>query len=123
MQKRDFCNTLEGIELDFKKFKEYRTVEKPPKYKENVEIEVSYFNIHIRLQKLSSAWEQVKQEYLAEVALENEAISAGVLARYERFRDLKSMSSQLQQERHLWEQQMDRGRPSWRGGIHYNRTL
>ena len=34
MQKRDFSNTLEGIQLDFKMFKHYRIVEKPPKYKD-----------------------------------------------------------------------------------------
>ena len=54
MQKRDFSNTLEGIQLDFKKFKDYRTVEKPPKYKEKVEIEATYFDIQIKLQQLSS---------------------------------------------------------------------
>ena len=55
MQKRDFSNTLEVIQLDFKKFKDYRTVEKPPKYKEKVEIEATYFDIQIKLQQLRQA--------------------------------------------------------------------
>lgn len=50
MHKRDFSNTFDGIQLDFKKFKDYRTVEKPPKYKEKVEIEATYFDIQIKLQ-------------------------------------------------------------------------
>ena len=52
MRKRDFSNTLEGIQNDFKKFKDYRTVEKPPKYKEKVEIEATYFDIQIKRQQL-----------------------------------------------------------------------
>jgi len=175
MQKRDFSNTLEGIQLDFKKFKDYRTVEKPPKYKEKVEIEATYFDIQIKLQQLrqapyvppegqrphdiDQAWVMLeKQEYLAEVALKeellrqekleqlaykferksvlregylnemiavlsdprygsnlqqvgasvkkHEAISADILARQERFRDLKAMSNQLQQERYWREQEV-----------------
>ena len=45
MQRRDFSNTLEGIQMDFKKFQEYRTVEKPFKYREKVEIEASFYDI------------------------------------------------------------------------------
>ena len=52
VQKRDFSNTLEGIQLDFKKFKDYRTVEKPLKYKEKVEIEASYFDIPLLITRL-----------------------------------------------------------------------
>ena len=33
MQKRNFSNKLEVIQLDFKKLKECRMVEKPPNYK------------------------------------------------------------------------------------------
>ena len=54
MQKRDFSNTLEGIQLALKKFKDYRTEEKHPKFKENVEIGATYFDIQIKLQQLSS---------------------------------------------------------------------
>ena len=169
MKRRDFTNTLEGIQNDFKKFKDYRTVEKPPKYREKVEIEATFFNIQIKRQQLrqapylpqegqrphdiEQAWIQLeKQEHLAEVALKeellrqekleqlaykferksvlregylnemiavlsdprygsnlqqvsasvkkHEAISADILARSDRFSDLKGMSSQLEQERY-----------------------
>ena len=50
----DLSNTLEGIQVDFKKFKDYRTVEKH-KYKEKVEIEEAYFDIQIRQQNLRLA--------------------------------------------------------------------
>ena len=52
MKRRDFSNTLEGIQNDFKQFKDYRTVEKPPKYREKVEIEATFFNIQIKRQQL-----------------------------------------------------------------------
>merc|ERR1719410_2219998 len=169
MKRRDFSNTLEGIQNDFKKFKDYRTVEKPPKYREKVEIEATFFDIQIKRQQLrqapyvpsegekphdiEQAWIQLeKQEHLAEVALKeellrqekleqlaykferksvlregylnemiavlsdprygsnlqqvsasvkkHEAISADILARSDRFSDLKGMSSQLEQERY-----------------------
>merc|ERR1719210_2314009 len=164
MKRRDFSNTLEGIQSDFKKFKDYRTIEKPPKYREKVEMEATFFDIQIKRQQLrqapyvpsegekphdiEQAWIQLeKQEHLAEVALKeellrqekleqlaykferksvlregylnemiavlsdprygsnlnqvgasvkkHEAISADILARKERFLDLKAMSSSL----------------------------
>merc|ERR550532_1304331 len=167
MKRRDFSNTLEGIQKDFKKFKDYRTVEKPPKYREKVEIEATFFDIQIKRQQLrqapyvpaegekphdiEQAWVRLeKEEYLAEVALKeellrqekleqlaykferksvlregylnemiavlsdprygsnlqqvsasvkkHEAISADILARSDRFSDLKGMSNQLEQE-------------------------
>ena len=55
MKRRDFSNTLEGIQKDFKKFKDYRTVEKPPKYREKVEIEATFFDIQIKRQQLKQA--------------------------------------------------------------------
>ena len=55
MKRRDFSNTLEGIQNDFKKFKDYRTVEKPPKYREKVEIEATFFDIQIKRQQLRQA--------------------------------------------------------------------
>jgi len=178
MQNRDFSNNLDGIQVDFRNFKDYRTVEKPPKYREKVEIEATYFDIQIKRQQLRQAayvppegqrphdidlaWVQLeKQEYLLEVALKeellrqekleqlalkyerksvlrdgylnemigvlsdprygsnlqqvdasvkkHEAISADILARQERFLDLKAMSSQLQQDRYWkWEEVRDR---------------
>ena len=90
-----------------------------------MEIEATYCDIQIKLQHLrqvlyvppkgqrliiiDQAWVQlVKQDYLAEVALKEEAISADIFAMYERFRDLKAMSSQLQQERYWRRMEMDR---------------
>jgi hypothetical protein len=55
MLKRDLSNKLEGNQLDFKKFEDYRTVEKPPKYKEKVEIETTLFDIQIKLHQLRQA--------------------------------------------------------------------
>merc|ERR1719210_2890017 len=169
MKRRDFSNTLEGIQSDFKKFKDYRTIEKPPKYREKVEMEATFFDIQIKRQQLrqapyvpsegekphdiEQAWIQLeKQEHLAEVALKeellrqekleqlaykferksvlregylnemiavlsdprygsnlqqvsasvkkHEAISADILARSDRFSDLKAMSRQLETERY-----------------------
>lgn len=167
MQKRDFPNSLEEIQIYFKKFKDYRMVEKPPKYQEKVEIEATYFDIQIKLQQLrqapylppegqrpydiEQAWQVLeREEHLREVALKeellrqekleqlafkferksvlregylnemiqvlsdprygsnlnqvgasvkkHEAISADILAREERFMDLRNMSEQLQKE-------------------------
>jgi len=167
MKTREFSNTLEGIQIDFKKFTDYRMVEKPPKCKEKVEIEAAYFSIQIKLQQLrqapyvppqgqrphdiEQAWKELeREEYLKEVALreellrqerleqlaykferksvlregylnemiqvlsdprygsnlnqvgasvkKHEAISADILARQDRFMDLRNMSEQLQSE-------------------------
>ena len=167
MKGRNFSNTLEGIQADFKQFKDYRTVEKPPKLKEKVEIEATYFDIQIKLQQLRQApyvppegqrphdieqsWKELeKEEYGKEMAIKDEllrqekleqlaykferksvlregylnemiqvlsdprygsnlhqvgasvkkheAISADILARKERFMDLKAMSADLAAE-------------------------
>ena len=50
---RTFPNSLEGIQKELLKFKDYRTVEKPPKYNEKSEVEVCYFNINTRLKELN----------------------------------------------------------------------
>ena len=52
MQQRAFSNSLKGIQMVFKLFKDYRTVEKPPKYREKVEIEASFYDIQIKRQQL-----------------------------------------------------------------------
>lgn len=52
LEKRRFPNSLEGIQKELLAFKEYRTVEKPPKYKERSEIEALYFTINTLLNTL-----------------------------------------------------------------------
>lgn len=91
IRKRDFPNSLDGIQMYFKKFKDYRMIEKPPKYQEKVEVEANYFDIQIKLQQLrqppyvapegqrphdiEQAWQELeKQEYLREVALKEELL-------------------------------------------------
>ncbi|XP_029641431.1 spectrin beta chain, non-erythrocytic 1 isoform X3 [Octopus sinensis] len=46
---RNFPNSYEGIKNELLKFKQYRTVEKPPKFKERGHIEVLFFNIQANL--------------------------------------------------------------------------
>ncbi|XP_044008912.1 spectrin beta chain, non-erythrocytic 5 isoform X1 [Aphidius gifuensis] len=53
LENRDFPNSLEGIQRELLSFKQYRTIEKPPKYKERSEIEVLYFNINTQLKSLN----------------------------------------------------------------------
>ncbi|KNC25934.1 hypothetical protein FF38_03695, partial [Lucilia cuprina] len=53
LQQRDFPNSLEGIQKELLAFKEYRTIEKPPKYKERSEIEALYFTINTLLKALN----------------------------------------------------------------------
>ena len=88
---RQFPNSLEEIQKEFLKFKDYRTIEKPPKYKEKSEIEVCYFNINTRLKELKQplfipsdgqlihdverAWEALERaEHQRELALREELI-------------------------------------------------
>ncbi|XP_037904390.1 spectrin beta chain, non-erythrocytic 1 isoform X3 [Hermetia illucens] len=53
LEKRNFPNSLEGIQKELLAFKEYRTIEKPPKYKERSEIEALYFTINTLLKSLN----------------------------------------------------------------------
>ncbi|XP_022241663.1 spectrin beta chain, non-erythrocytic 1-like [Limulus polyphemus] len=88
---RKFPNSLEGIQRDLLRFKEYRTVEKPPKYRERSEIEALLFAIQTKLKALGQplyvppegklvhdiekAWEQLeKAEHQREVALREELL-------------------------------------------------
>jgi spectrin beta len=88
---RTFPNSLEGIQKELLKFKDYRTIEKPPKYNEKSEIEVCYFNINTRLKELNQplysppegklihdmerAWEALeKAENQRELALREELL-------------------------------------------------
>ncbi|RWS30125.1 spectrin beta chain: non-erythrocytic 1-like protein, partial [Leptotrombidium deliense] len=88
---RDFPNSLDSIQGEMIKFKDYRTVEKPPKYKERSEIEALLFNIQTKMkslgqplyvppegkyvQDIQKAWESLeKAEHLREVALREELL-------------------------------------------------
>ncbi|XP_048512555.1 spectrin beta chain, non-erythrocytic 1 isoform X2 [Athalia rosae] len=53
LEDRNFPNSLEGIQGELLSFKQYRTVEKPPKYKERSEIEALYFHINTQLKSLN----------------------------------------------------------------------
>ncbi|XP_015429630.1 PREDICTED: spectrin beta chain, non-erythrocytic 5 isoform X1 [Dufourea novaeangliae] len=53
LENRNFPNSLEGIQRELLTFKQYRTVEKPPKYKERSEIEALYFHINTQLKSLN----------------------------------------------------------------------
>ena len=55
MQSRNFPSTLRGIQLEFKKFKEYRAVEKASKYNGKVEMEDIYFHIQMVLRQLGQS--------------------------------------------------------------------
>ncbi|SPP87212.1 spectrin beta chain, non-erythrocytic 5 isoform X2 [Drosophila guanche] len=53
LEQRNLPNSLEGIQRELMAFKEYRTIEKPPKYKERSEIEALYFTINTLLKALN----------------------------------------------------------------------
>lgn len=55
LNSRDFPNNLESIHNEFIQFKEYRTVEKPPKYKERSEIEAMLFSVQTKMKALGQA--------------------------------------------------------------------
>ncbi|KAL0275436.1 UNVERIFIED_CONTAM: hypothetical protein PYX00_003283 [Menopon gallinae] len=91
LEDRNFPNSLEGIQKELLRFKQYRTVEKPPKYKERSEIEALYFHINTLLmslnqpvfqpsegklvQELQRAWEGLETaEHSREVALREELL-------------------------------------------------
>ena len=129
MQKRVSSNTLEGIQVDFEKFKDYRAVE----YLAEVALKEELLRQE-KLEQLAYKFDRksvLREGYLNEMIAvlsdprygssptcsqqvgasvkKHEAISADILARQERFRDLKDMSSQLQQER-FWREQEIRDR-------------
>ncbi|XP_050313156.1 spectrin beta chain, non-erythrocytic 1 isoform X2 [Anthonomus grandis grandis] len=91
LEDRNFPNSLEGIQSLLLAFGQYRTQEKPPKYKERSEIEALYFNINTQLKELRQpmfnpadgklvqdierSWEILeKAEHSREVALRNELL-------------------------------------------------
>ncbi|KAF5273495.1 hypothetical protein FQA39_LY07512 [Lamprigera yunnana] len=86
---RNFPNSLEGIQSLLIAFGQYRTQEKPPKYKDRNEIEALYFQINTQLKELRQpafipvdgklvqdverAWDMLeKAEHSREVALRSE---------------------------------------------------
>ncbi|XP_059148013.1 spectrin beta chain, non-erythrocytic 2-like isoform X3 [Physella acuta] len=91
LNNRDFPNSLEGIQKELIAFKDYMTVEKPPKYRERGNVEVQYFNVQARLKAngqkqylppegmlihdIETAWMQLEKcEHGREVALKDELI-------------------------------------------------
>lgn len=91
LEKRNLPNSLEGIQKELLAFKQYRTIEKPPKYKERSEIEALYFTINTLLKTLHQphytpqdgqlindierAWQLLENaEYHREVALREELL-------------------------------------------------
>ncbi|KAK6631754.1 hypothetical protein RUM43_013818 [Polyplax serrata] len=91
LEDRNFPNSLEGIQKELLRFKQYRTIEKPPKYKERSEIEALFFHINTLLkslnqpcfqpsesnliQELQRAWEGLETaEHRREVALRQELL-------------------------------------------------
>ncbi|KAL1509008.1 hypothetical protein ABEB36_003816 [Hypothenemus hampei] len=91
LEARTFPNSLEGIQSLLVQFGQYRTQEKPPKYKERSEIEALYFNINTQLKELRQpmftpadgklvqdierSWDILeKAEHKREVALRNELL-------------------------------------------------
>lgn len=101
LEDRNFPNSLEGIQSLLVAFGQYRTREKPPKYKERSEIEALFFNINTQLKELRQpaflppdgklvqdierSWEILERaEHNREVALRTE------LLRQERLEQLNS---------------------------------
>ncbi|XP_039289552.1 LOW QUALITY PROTEIN: spectrin alpha chain, non-erythrocytic 1-like [Nilaparvata lugens] len=91
LEDRNFPNSLEGIQKELLGFKQYRTIEKPPKYKERSEIEALYFHINTQLKSLNQppfapsegqlihdlerSWEELEgAEHRREVALRQELL-------------------------------------------------
>lgn len=95
LAKRDFPNSLEGIQKELLAFKHYRTIEKPPKYKERSEIEALYFTINTLLKSLNQPqWTPQDGQLVNDIekawrALENAEHSREVALREELLRQEK----------------------------------
>lgn len=91
LEKRNFPNSLEGIQQELLNFKEYRTIEKPPKFQERSEVEALFFHVNTLLKSLNQpqyipqdgqlvkdiekAWQLLENsEHSREVALRNELL-------------------------------------------------
>lgn len=94
---RKFPNSLEGIQRELLKFKEYRTIEKPLKYQERSDIEALLFAIQTKQKALGQplyipaegklahdiekGWDSLeKAEHLREIALREELVRQEKLA-------------------------------------------
>ena len=105
MKNRSYPNTIDGIQQDFREFKSYTTKEKPPKCKEKVNIEASFFEIEMKLKDLrqppyvpseghrlsdiDQAWKALeREEHLQETELKQE------LMRLERLEQLAAKFNQ-----------------------------
>ncbi|XP_014213231.1 spectrin beta chain, non-erythrocytic 1 isoform X2 [Copidosoma floridanum] len=95
LEDRNFPNSLEGIQRELLAFKQYRTIEKPPKYKERSEIEALYFHINTRLKSLNQP-AFVPQEGQLVNDIERKWIE---LERAEHRREVALRSELLRQER------------------------
>lgn len=98
MNKRDFKNSLEGIQSQLKEYDEYRKVEKPPKMDERANLEILLFDIQTKLRAanrkaytpkegqmindINSAWPELEDaEYNREKALREQLQKQELLAR------------------------------------------
>ncbi|KAL5008184.1 hypothetical protein ScPMuIL_013765 [Solemya velum] len=110
---RNFPNSLDSIQKELVSFKDYRTVEKPPKYHEKGNIEAQFFNIQAKLKAngqktytppegklihdIESAWMRLeKAEHGREVALRDELI------RQERLEQLAQRFQRKAEIRETW---------------------
>lgn len=91
MGKRNFSNSLEGVQNDFKGFQVFSFSEKPPKAKEHTMLQVTFFEIEMKLKELrqppfvppegqrisdiEQAWRSLeKEEHLKNTALKMEIL-------------------------------------------------
>ncbi|VVD03118.1 unnamed protein product [Leptidea sinapis] len=96
---RDFPNALDGIQRLLLAFKQYRTVEKPPKYKERSEIEALYFHINTMQKSLvGEPWAPLEVRSPQGIP---EGDDPGVVGpSTERFEDLSAMAAELVREKY-----------------------
>ncbi|XP_066281028.1 spectrin beta chain, non-erythrocytic 5-like isoform X2 [Branchiostoma lanceolatum] len=119
LDSRQFPNTLEGVQRETTKFKQYRTIEKPPKYNERGLIEAQFFDIQTKLRAnnqrpyvppegrmlndVEKAWQQLESsEHAREIALREET------SRQERLQQLAEKFERKALLRETYVKDMDR---------------
>ncbi|XP_078592218.1 spectrin beta chain, non-erythrocytic 5-like isoform X2 [Branchiostoma floridae x Branchiostoma japonicum] len=119
LDSRQFPNTLEGVQRETTKFKQYRTIEKPPKYNERGLIEAQFFDIQTKLRAnnqrpyvppegrmlndVERAWQQLESsEHAREIALREET------SRQERLQQLAGKFERKALLRETYVKDMDR---------------